>query len=93
MCSEIPCAAESYIARLEWAQNIALPLITVQYAATPLEALRKECALISLPTELKRLVAKASKNAVRLPEDHPRRISFSGPVGKRINRDNWSNKG
>ena len=49
----MPGAEESHIARLERAQNEALRLITGEYAATPTEALRKECGLISLRTEIK----------------------------------------
>ena len=82
----MPCAAESHIARLEREQNNALRRITA--TATPTEALRKECGLISPQTEIKRLLAMPAEKAVRPPEDNPRRISFSSPVKKRINRDN-----
>ena len=41
----LPCTAKSHIGKIERAQNKALRLVTGQYRATPVEALRKECGL------------------------------------------------
>ena len=76
----MPSAAKSHIERLEKAQNKALRLVTGQYMETPVVALRKECGLLNVSTQINRLIMKSSEKAIRLTEDHPRRIALEGPV-------------
>ena len=37
-------------------------------------------------------ITKSAEKAVRLPEDHPRRIAFANHCPKRLKRDNWRDK-
>ena len=82
-------AAKSHILRLERAQNRALRMVTGQHMATPVEALRQECGLPGIDTEIKRILAKSAEKAVRLTDDHPRKIAFSSGVRQTIKRKNW----
>ena len=85
----LPCAKKSHVARVAIAQNKALRRVTGQYMATPVEALRLECGLPGLDTEIKRLVALSAEKAVRLPADHPRSLAYHAPGRSRLKRDDW----
>ena len=85
----LPCTAKSNKRKIERAQNKALRLVTGQYKATPTEALRLECGLISFDTEAFRMIAKSAEKAERLPMDHPRNIAYTGTTRKRLKQENW----
>ena len=53
--------ARSHRDRLERAANRTIRCITGQYLATPSEALRLECNLPSMDTQIARLLAKATE--------------------------------
>ena len=57
--------------------------------ATPVEALRLECGLLSFNTKKYRIAAKLAEKAMRLPPDHPRYIAYHSHVEKRLKKENW----
>ena len=85
----MPCAAKSHLKKLKRAQNKALRLVTGQYVATPVEALRQECGLTSFETDMMRTIARSAEKAERLPADHPRKLAFIDNNRRRLCRDNW----
>ena len=89
----LPSASKTHILKLKRAQNKALRLVTGHFQATPVEALRLECGLISLETTIQRAIAKSAEKAVRLPEDHPRRIALQNDVRNRLKNDQLENEG
>ena len=66
--------------------------ITGKYMATPTEALRLECGLPSLGTQINRLVMKAAEKAARLPEEHPRKIAYEKKQPPRLKKSSWRAK-
>ena len=90
--SWIPSTAKSHLERLERAQNKALRLVTGQYRSTRVEALRAECGLPSMKVHMDRLIVKSREKAIRLPEDHPRRLAAEGDTTHRRKQTNWRAK-
>ena len=84
--------AKTHRERLEVAANKAIRLVTGQYLATPVEALRLECGLPSFGTQVTRMIAKAAEKAHRLPADHPRRLAFENDQAPRIKKSTWRSK-
>ena len=85
----MPSAAPTHLNRLERAQNKLLRTITGQYKATRTEALRLECGLPGFKTSADRLALKAAEKAIRLPEEHPRKLAYEGVVGHTRKQSNW----
>ena len=50
------------------------------------EALRAEATVNSMRSVIRQNIAKSRKKALRLPEDHPRRVAFEGVCRSRLKR-------
>ena len=79
-----PWIKESNIERLETTQNTAIRIITRQAKTSPVESLRLEANLPSYSSVIKATCMRAREKALRLPEDHPRRICLSQPTINRL---------
>ena len=83
--------SDTQVKRLETVQNKALRVINGQYRSTPLEALRLEAGMCSIKTAMRREAVKSAEKAVRLPADHPRRMTWEASVKRRTpSRRSWS---
>ena len=81
-----PWLADSNLAVLERAQNRALRWVTGQCRTTPVEALTLEAGVPQYRTVSRRLCVLAYERAMRLPDDHPRRVAASTSVAHRTRR-------
>ncbi len=70
-------------------QNGALPIITGQLKATPLEALRIEAGVPSIAKQAQHQAAVAYEKAHRLPTNNPRRTLLDEPCRHRLKRPSW----
>ena len=77
---------------LDRAQNKALRLISGQFKDSPLPALRFETGIPSYQTHMDRNILKSREKALRLPEEHPRRVAREESVIKRLDRHTWCSK-
>ena len=82
--------SESAVRPLQVVQNKAMRKMTGIYKTAPVESLLKECRMTSIATDIDRECAKSYEKALRLPEDHPRRIAAQ-PTGvpHRTVRSSW----
>ena len=79
-----------HIDKLEVVQNKALRLITGQFKDSPLEALRAESGVPSFQTHVERNLLISKEKALRLDENHPRRLAYSQSVPRRLaDKKNW----
>ena len=84
------CLSETQREKLERIQSRALRKITGQTLNTPREALLLEAGEESLKTQFQRNAVIAAEKALRLPQDHPRRIAYEQTnTSKRIQRKSW----
>ena len=74
-----------HIDKLDKAQNKALRLITGQFKDTPLDALRAEAGVVSFQTRVNRNLLISKEKALRLDENHPRRLAYDLSIPKRLN--------
>ena len=79
-----PWLSASNMQNLEATQNTALRIITGQAKTSPVECLRSEANIPSYSSVSKAACMRAREKALRLPEDHPRRISLAQPVLNRL---------
>ena len=84
-----PSTAPTHLGRLQRAENKLLRAVTGQYMATPVEALRLECGLPDFKTSMDRMVVKAAEKAIRLDEEHPRRLALEGSTNHTRKQPNW----
>jgi hypothetical protein len=89
----MPFLSESRLLELDRAQNSALRVVTGQLRSSPLEALRLEAGVQSIPTLRDRIVATSVEKALRLPWDHPRRAAWVPEVRHRLGRSSWRQLG
>ena len=59
---------------------------TGQSITSPCEALRAEAIVNSMRCVISQNIAKSREKALRLPEDHPRRVAFEGVCRPRLKR-------
>ena len=74
-----PFLHDQNIKVLERAQNRCLRIITSQTTSTPFECLRAESGIPSMRSTVEASCMRSREKALRLPDDHPRRLSFSDP--------------
>ena len=72
--------------KLERVQNRVLRLITGQSMSSPYEALRAEAKVNSMRCVIRQNITKSREKALRLPEDHSRRVAFEGVCRFRLKR-------
>ena len=83
--------SNSLVEKLERVQNRGLRLITGQSMSSPCEALRAKATVNSMRCVIRQNIFKSKEKALRLPEDHPRRVAFEGVSRSRLKRrDAWS---
>ena len=75
-----PYLRKDNIDKLEIAQNTCLRRITGQAKSAPIEGLQKESNIPSYRSVSNSKCMKARERALRLPEDHPRRICLDQPT-------------
>ena len=85
-------AGKAHLERLERTLNKIIRKITGQYMATTTEAMRFQCGLPSLQTQMNRIVMKTAEKAVTLPKHHPRRLAFEHQQPPRIKKPLWRSK-
>jgi ribonuclease HI len=86
-----PCLADTHVNALERLQNKALRIVSGHHKTSPVEALYREVGEPSLRTTIRRSAAIAAEKALRLPDDHPRKIAFLDTTPRRLKRQNWRN--
>ena len=80
------CAWQSQanVDRLERVQDSCLRAVTSQTLSTPTEALHAEAEVSSMRSCISASDLRSREKALRLPPDHPRRLSFSGTTPSRL---------
>ena len=81
-----PFKAKNKIDALEKVQNKCLRIITTQAKSTPVEALRAETGVPSIRSIVIANCMKSREKALRLPENHPRRIAYEGTATVRLKK-------
>ena len=81
-----PWISNNSVEKLERTQNRGLRLITDQSMSSPCEYLRSEATVNSIRCVIRQAIAKPKEKALRLPEDHPRRVAFKGVCRSRLKR-------
>ena len=78
--------SESQLLRLERVQRQALRIITCQSKTSPEDCMRLEIGVPSIRSLIKSTVMKSHEKALRLPQDHPRRICLDQEPIVRLQR-------
>jgi len=85
-CAWQPWIKESNIKKLEATQNSSIRIITGQAKDSPVESLCLEANLPSYSSVITATCMRAREKALRLPEDHPRRICLTQPNNIRLEK-------
>ena len=81
-----PWLSKTQINRLEVAQNRCLRVITTQARSSPVEALRAETQIPSIATSIDANCLRSFEKALRMGEDHPRRVAATDLAKVRLKR-------
>ena len=87
-----PWLINKYVDKLEVVQNQCLRVITTQAKSSPVEALRAETRIPSIKSTIHANCLRSYEKAMRMNDDHPRKIAVTGQVKKVKNRMDFRNK-